>query len=47
MTVFFQHKTHKLWKDFMTVAYYAGPDAVKGLRRLHEKGEEVSKNSLK
>ena len=31
----------------MTFAYYAGPDAVKGLQRLHEKGERVSKNALK
>ena len=31
----------------MTFAYYAGPEAVKGLRRLHEKGEKVSKNALK
>ena len=29
----------------MTFAYYAGPDAVKGLKRLHEKGEKVSKNA--
>ena len=31
----------------MTFAYYAGPDAVKGLRRFHDKGERVSKNALK
>ena len=31
----------------MMFAYYAGPDAVKGLQRLHEKGERVSKNTLK
>ena len=30
----------------MTFAYYVGPDAVKGLKWLHEKGEKVSKNAL-
>ena len=28
-------------------AYYAGPDAVKGLQRFHDKGEKVSTNALK
>ena len=37
---------YKLWKDFMTSAYYAGLGAVKGLQRLHEKGERVSKNAV-
>ena len=31
----------------MTCAYYAGPDAVKGLQKFHDKGDKVSKNSLK
>ena len=31
----------------MTFAYYAGPDAVKGLQKFHDKGEKVSKNALK
>ena len=31
----------------MTFAYYAGPDAVKGLHKFHDKGEEVTKNALK
>ena len=31
----------------MTFAYYAGPEAVKGLQTLHEKGEKVTKNALK
>ena len=31
----------------MTFEYYAGRDAVKALRRLHDKGEKVSKNALK
>ena len=31
----------------MTFPFYTGPDAVKGLRRLHEKGERLSKNALK
>ena len=31
----------------MTFSYYAGPDAVKGVQQLHEKGERVSKNALK
>ena len=47
MTLFFQDKAYKLWKDFMTIAYYASPDAAKGVRRLHEKGEKVWKNWLK
>ena len=43
----FQDKTYKLWKDFMTFAYYAGPEAVKGLHKFHDKGERVTKNALK
>ena len=31
----------------MTFAYYAGPEAVKGLQTFHEKGEKVTKNALK
>ena len=31
----------------MTFAYYAGPDAVKGLQKFHDKGEKVTKNALK
>ena len=31
----------------MTFAYYAGPEAVKGLRKFHDKGEKVTKNALK
>ena len=31
----------------MTFAYYAGPEAVKGLQKLHDKGEKVTKNALK
>ena len=31
----------------MTFAYYAVPDAVKGLQKFHDKGEKVSKNALK
>ena len=31
----------------MTFAYYAGPDAVKGLRKFHDKGDKISKNALK
>ena len=31
----------------MTFAYYAGPEAVKGLQKFHEKGEKVTKNALK
>ena len=31
----------------MTFAYYAGPDAVKGLQKFHDKGEKVAKNALK
>ena len=30
----------------MTFAYYASPDAVKGLQKFHDKGEGVSKNAL-
>ena len=47
MTLFFQDKMYKLWKDFMTLAYYGGADAVKGLKHLHETGQKVMKNSLK
>ena len=31
----------------MTFAYYAGPEAVKGLQKFHNKGEKVTKNALK
>ena len=31
----------------MTFAYYAGPEAVKGLQKIHDKGEKVTKNALK
>ena len=31
----------------MTFAYYAGPEAVKGLQKLHDKGEKVTKNALR
>ena len=31
----------------MTFAYYAGPEAVKGLQKFHDKREEVTKNALK
>ena len=31
----------------MTFAYYAGPEAVKGLQKFHDKGEKVTKNVLK
>ena len=37
---------YKLWKDFMTFAYYAGQKAVQGLQRIHDKGEKVRKNAL-
>ena len=30
----------------MTFAYYAGPGAVKGLQKFHDKGEKVTKNAL-
>ena len=30
----------------MTFAYSAGPDAVKGLQKFHDKGVKVSKNAL-
>ena len=43
----FQDKTYKLWKDFMTFAYYAGPEAVKSLQKFHNKGEKVTKDALK
>ena len=31
----------------MTFAYYAGPEAVKGLQKFHDKGEKVTSNALK
>ena len=31
----------------MTFAYYAGPEAVKGLQKFHDKGEKVTKKALK
>ena len=31
----------------MTFAYYASPEAVKGLQKFHHKGEKVTKNALK
>ena len=31
----------------MTFAYYADPEAVKGLQKFHDKGEKVTKNALK
>ena len=31
----------------MTFAYYAGPEAVKGLQKFHNKGENITKNALK
>ena len=31
----------------MTFAYYAGPEAVKGLQKFHDKGEKVTKTALK
>ena len=31
----------------MTFAYYAGPEAVKGLQKFHDKGQKVRKNALK
>ena len=31
----------------MTFAYYAGPEAVKGLQKFRDKGEKVTKNALK
>ena len=36
-----------MWKDFITFAYYAVPEAVKGLQKFHDKGEKVTKNALK
>ena len=35
------------WKVFMTFAYYAGPEAVKGLQKFHDKGGKVTENTLK
>ena len=37
--------SRRVWKEFMTFVYYAGPDAAKGLQRLHGQGERVSKNA--
>ena len=31
----------------MTFAYYAGPEAVKGLQKFYDKAEKVTKNALK
>ena len=31
----------------MTFAYYAGPDAVKGVQKFHDKDEKLSENALK
>ena len=31
----------------MTFPYYAGPEAVKGLQKFHDKGEKVTKNALR
>ena len=31
----------------MKFAYYAGPEAVKGLQKFDDKGEKVTKNALK
>ena len=31
----------------MTFAYYAGPEAVKGLQKFPDKGEKVTKNALR
>ena len=31
----------------MTFAYYAGPEAVKGLQKFHNKREKVTQNALK
>ena len=31
----------------MPFAYYAGPEAVKGLQKFHDEGEKVTKNALK
>ena len=31
----------------MTFAYYAGPEAVKGLQKFHDKGEKDTKNAPK
>ena len=31
----------------MTFAYYAGPEAVKGLQKFHYKGEKFTKSTLK
>ena len=30
----------------MTFAYYAGPEAVKGVQMFHNKGEKVTRNAL-
>ena len=42
-----QDKMCKLWKDFMTFAYYACQKAVKGLQKFNDNGEKVTKNALK
>ena len=31
----------------MTFAYYAGPEAVRGSQKFHDKGEKLMKNALK
>ena len=31
----------------MTFAYYAGPEAVKGVQKFHDKEEKVTKNAMK
>ena len=33
-------------KNCMTFTYYAGPEAVKGLQKFHDKGKKVTKNAL-
>ena len=38
---------YKLWKDFMTFACSACPEAVKCLQKCHDKEEKVTKNALK
>ena len=44
--VTFRTKRINCGKDFMTFAYYAGPEAVKALQKFHDKGEKVTKNAL-
>ena len=36
---------YKLWKDFMTFAYYRGGRAVEGFRLMHAKGQRRRKNA--